>query len=101
MDKTKVITLEKPVYKADSINQMVQDGVTHREIFCTELNLKRAEWGEAFQRGLKSAGCVTVWAEEYEGETVAILDGVRYAIYRTYAPGTDEIELYLEQRAGV
>ena len=101
MDKTNVITLEKPAYRMDGLNQMVQDGVTRREIFCTELSLKRAEWGETFQRGLKSVGCVTVWADEYEDETVAILDGVRYAIYRTYAPGTDEIELYLEQRVGV
>lgn len=101
MDKTNIIILEKPIYRKDDINQLVADGVTRREVFCSGLNLKRSEWAEAGRRGLKSAGCVTVWADEYAGETVAVLDGVRYAVCRTYEPNSDEIELYLEERAGV
>ena len=101
MDKTETLILEKAAYKKDTINQMVPDGVNRREIFCTALNLKRSEWADAGRLGLKTVGCVTVWADEYEGETVAVLDGVRYEVYRTYGPNSDEIELYLEERAGV
>ena len=101
MDKTNVITLEKTNYEKDAINQMVPRGVSRREVFCSERNLKRSEWGATGRWGLKTAGCVSVWADEYEGETVAILDGVRYDIYRTYKPNADEVELYLEEKAGV
>ena len=49
---------------------------------------------------MKAAYCVTVWADEYNGEQTAVLDGVRYSIYRTYQPNTEEIELYLQQKVG-
>ena len=39
--------------------------------------------------------------DEYQGEEIAILNGARYGIYRTYSPNGEEMELYLEQKAGV
>ena len=50
---------------------------------------------------LKAAWCVTIWADEYHGEMVAVLNGTRYGIYRTYQVNTEELELYLEQKVGV
>ena len=40
-------------------------------------------------------------AVNYSGEQEAELQGVRYRIYRTYRKrDTDEVELYLEEKAG-
>lgn len=101
MDKSRQITLEKPAYRMDALNQLVPDGVTSYTVFCSVKNVTRTEWADAAHLGMKATYCVTVWADEYGGETVAILDGVRYGIYRTYQPNPEEIELYLEQKAGV
>lgn len=101
MDKSELIILEAPKYKSDGIGQPVKDGVTHREIFCRIQNIKRSEWAAAAHNGKRAAYCVTVWADEYRGEEVAILNGVRYGIYRTYSPNGEDMELYLEQKAGV
>ena len=101
MNKNDIITLEAPKYKQDALNQFVPDGVTTRDIFCNIKSITRAEWAAAANNGRKAAYCVTVWADEYQGETVAILNGVRYAIYRTYCPDAETMELYLEQKAGV
>ena len=38
---------------------------------------------------------------DYEGESVAEIDGVRYEIYRTYLTNDGGIELYLKKSAGV
>lgn len=101
MDKSELIILEKPKYRRDGLGQLVKDGVAHREIFCKIQNIKRAEWAAAAHNGKRAAYCVTVWADEYQGEEVAILNGFRYGIYRTYSPNGEEMELYLEQKAGV
>lgn len=100
IDKTDRITLEAPNYQQDDLKQFVQTGVTTREIFCAVENVHRAEWFAAAQAGMRAQYCVTVWADEYQGETVAILDGVRYGVYRTYQPNGEDMELYLEQKAG-
>lgn len=101
MDKTDIITLEAPKYKTDGIGQLVPDGVTTRDIFCRKENVKRSEWLSVAHLGRKAAWCVIIWADEYDGETAAILDGVRYSIYRTYQGNPEELELYLEQKVGV
>lgn len=101
MDKTDIITLEAPKYKTDGINQRIPDGVITRDIFCRKENVKRSDWLSAAQLGMKAAWCVTIWADEYHGEMVAILDGIRYGIYRSYQVNTEELELYLEQKVGV
>lgn len=101
MDKSELIILEKPKYRHDELGQMVKDGVTNREIFCRVQNIKRSEWAAAAHNGKRAAYCVIVWADEYQGEEVAILNGVRYGIYRTYSPNGEDMELYLEQKAGV
>lgn len=101
MDKSEELILETPEYREGSLSQLVRDGVTKRMVFCRVQNVKRSEWAAAAHNGKRAAYCVTVWADEYQGEEIAILNGVRYGIYRTYSPNGDEMELYLEQKAGV
>lgn len=101
MDKSASLILEKTKYRKDALAQSVPEGTVRREVFCAVGSISRAEWTAAANRGLRTAYRVTMWVDEYQGETVAVLDGVRYGIYRTYQPNADEIELYLEQKAGV
>ena len=42
-----------------------------------------------------------MFAPDYNGETIAELNGVRYSVYRTYLGKNETIELYLERKAGV
>lgn len=100
VDKSNQIILEALKYKTDALNQFIPDGVTQKTIFCAVKSVTRTEWTAAAQLGMKAAYCVTVWADEYDGETVAILDGMRYGVYRTYQPNPEEIELYLQQKVG-
>lgn len=100
MDKSTVVTLVKPVYKIDALNQYAPAGETMQEVFCRVDSVSQSEWASAAQSGFKAAYRVIVWADEYGGATAAILDGQRYGIYRTYQRNGDEIELYLERKVG-
>lgn len=100
MDKTDLITLERVTYTKDSLEQLIPGEPELITLFCRKDSITRTEWLSAAQLGKKAAWRVTVWADEYHGEETAILDGVRYGIYRTYQASADEIELYLEQKVG-
>lgn len=101
MDNSQMITLETPSYRKDALNQFIPDGVTANEVCCKVTSVSRSEWSDAGRKGLKAEYRVTVWADEYNGATAAILNGVRYEIYRTYQSSGDEMELYLGRKVGV
>ena len=101
MTREGIVTLEIPVYGRDALGQFVKTGSELMEIFCEIGSVSQSEWASAGLNGLKSEYRVTVWADEYRNATAAILDGVRYSIYRTYQPSADKIELYLTRKAGV
>ena len=85
---------EKGVWRAGS--------ETAREIFARLSSVDRGEFFAAGENGLRPEHRFTVFAAEYEGETLCEYDGERYAIYRTYqVPGTDDLELYVTRKAGV
>lgn len=95
-----MVTLVKPVYRRDGLNQYVSDGEIKQDVYCKVDSVSQSEWSTAAQNGFKAAYRIIVWADEYGGATAAILDGQRYGIYRTYQPNADEIELYLERKVG-
>lgn len=64
-------------------------------------SVTREEWFSAYKADFNAKHRVRVYDFEYHNETVAILDGVRYAIYRTYYTGGQFVELYLGQKGGV
>ena len=101
MDKTDLIQLVGVTITDDDLKQKVEVESDPREIFCSVKNITRAEWAAAGQKGLKPAACVVIWANEYQGEEIAILGGRRYGVYRTYQPNPEELELYLEKKGGV
>lgn len=100
MDKSSVLTLIGVTFTQDAIRQQVQTE-TRREVFCNISSVSASEWFEAGRSGLKPEYRATMFYPDYNGEELAELDGKRYGVYRTYQKRTDEIELYLERKAGV
>ena len=101
MEKTDVIKLIGVKHENDALLQQVAKDQPGREVFCSVKSITRAEWAAAGQRGAKPSVCAVVWADEYNGELTAEFGGRRYGIYRTYQPNPEEVELYLEKKAGV
>lgn len=71
-----------------------------RTLFCSVSSISMAEMYEAGNAGLKPEYRITIFEPDYDGEQIAELDGVRYAIYRTWRGTNDTLELYVERKAG-
>lgn len=72
-----------------------------KEIFCEVHSVSRSEVFEGGRNGLNPAFQFTIFAEEYEGESIVEYNGKNYSVYRTYQiPGTDYMELYVERKGG-
>lgn len=99
MDGTAVLIRE--TYKSDSIGVQVPDE-EKTEVLVSKKTLTRAEWKAAGQKGLNPSIVLTTARINYAGEKTIEYCGMRYGVYRTYHDvATDEIELYLEEKAGV
>lgn len=85
--------------KRDDIGQEYTETASSGEVYCTVKSVTRDEWRVAYQAGWDSYAKLTVSAADYGGERVAIFEGLRYVIYRTYRDGMD-VELYLGERVG-
>lgn len=100
MDRSAVISLITTTFTTDSIGQRVP-AESSSDHFCQLDSVTQTEWFEAGRAGLNAEYRATMPAEEYNGEEIAEIGGVRYGIYRTYRTRGDGIELYLEKKAGV
>ena len=82
-------------------NQVAEDGIP-REVFVRVGSVSRQEFHAGAASGLRPDLMLVVCRMDYEGEREAAYRGRRYAIYRTYdRPGSDRVELYLTEKAGV
>ena len=73
-----------------------------QQIFGSISSVNRAEWYSAGQEGRKPELVFTTPIVNYSGQPEAEYRGKRYSIYRTYLRhDSDEMELYLERKAGV
>lgn len=100
MARDHVVTLISISYSKDALEQQVPTE-TGREVFCQQHSISQSEFFDAGRNGLHPQHKLTVFEGDYQGETVAELDGVRYSIYRTFQGKGDFIELYLGRKAGV
>lgn len=99
MDGT--ITLIKIVYQKDEIGQDIPQE-SEREVMCEFKGITRNEWLSAGQNNINASVMVVMPYINYDGEKIAIVNGARKAIYRTYTPpDSDDIELYMRDEAGV
>ena len=88
---------DKVILKAD-----FSDGrIVRREIICEVESIGHKEFFAASQQGLKPEYKLTVWADEYQGESIVIYNGETYKIYRNFRRNADRMELYITRKAGV
>lgn len=95
---TDVLYLFTTTYTRNAYGVDVPTNVRN-EVFCEVHSITRAEFFEAGRNGLNPSFRFTVFAGDYNGETVCEYDGNTYSIYRTYIVG-DYIELYVERKGG-
>ena len=100
MGRDHVAYLISTTHKPDAIGQQVPVE-TRREVFCESGGIRQSEWFSAGQKRLKPQFMLTVFYDDYGGERLVEVDGVRYGIYRTYPAKHDKLELYLEKKGGV
>ena len=100
MDRSDVMQLVAVRYTEDDIGQRIP-AETARDVFCNIARVSASEWFEAGRFGMQAALKVTVFEPDYRGEQIAVVDGVRYGIYRTYRTKNETLELYLEAKAGI
>lgn len=96
----KIKLISQTVTYGQRKERIVTDG-TPREIFAEIQSVTRAEFFQAQQAGMSVDGKAIVWAFEYKGEQILVLDTQRFAIYRTYqVPGSKKMELYYMSEVG-
>ena len=69
-----------------------------REVFANTLNVGLSTWSQAFANGLRPDARCEMWTLEYEGEPIAIIDGVEYDVVNVYDRGV-KTTLTLTRRA--
>lgn len=95
------ILLISQTYTTDELGQYVPNEAP-REVFARVESVSQREFFAAAQTGLRpELKAILTFAEDYQGEQIAVWQGMRYAIYRTYATPSGQMELYLKRETGV
>ena len=100
MDRSSVAWLISRTYRTDALKQRIPEE-KKRKIYCNIKSVGANEFFSAGQAGIKAEYQLTMFTGDYAGEIEIELDGVRYAVYRTYRRRDDNVELYLRKAAGV
>lgn len=99
MDRSDVLTLINITQTMDDYGVMRRTETT-TDIYCQVDSVTRSEFYEGGRAGLNPEYRFTVFAYDYDGQTVVEYNGNRYGIYRTYHGRNDELELYAERKGG-
>lgn len=71
-----------------------------RQVYCQVDSISQSEFFEAGRNGLNPSFRFTVFAPDYENESIVEYKSETYAVYRTYLRKNDYIELYCERKGG-
>lgn len=85
--------------RKDSTGQVITDKSQTLHVG-KRTSVYQSEFFKADQAGLRSQGVIEMSSFDYSGEKLLLVDGHEYTIYRTYAVGTDRIQLYYGERVG-
>lgn len=97
-----VAFLLRQKYKKDKLGQYVPSEEVKDEILVSEESITRTEFFKAGQNGMRPEIMLKTASVNYSGQSEVEYEGTRYSIYRTHkVPESDEIELYLQKKAGV
>lgn len=72
-----------------------------RTVYCKVQSVTRSEFFEGGRNGLNPELVFSVFAGDYNGETVCEHNDYSYGIYRVYRNDGDYVELYAERKGGV
>ena len=72
----------------------------YKQVYCKVGSITRSEFYNAGRSGLNPDFMFTVFAADYNGESVCEYRGKAYSIYRTYLNNSDYIELYVQREGG-
>lgn len=100
MDRSDVLLLINAEYVADSygVQRLVK---TETSVFCRDVSsVSASEVFEAGKNGINPELRITMFAHDYNGQTILEYKGKRYGIYR-YWVNNDDVELYCERKGGV
>lgn len=97
MDDT--LFLLSTTYTANSVGVPIPTNTKH-EVFCERKSVTRSEFFNAGRNGLNPEYVFKVFKGDYMGERTCEYDGLTYAIYRTFEPDNDYIELYVSRKGG-
>jgi hypothetical protein len=103
MNKSTTIDLLTKTYTTDAMGQKLYTTATNT-VYATITSISRAEWvsySQTGRQGLVPAYVASIFMGDYAGESECILEGKTYGIYRTYERDDEQIELYLEMKAGL
>lgn len=99
MDRSDVCSLLSVTKSQDEFG-VWREEITEREVFCSVDSITRAEFFDAGRNGLNPEFRITMFFDDYEGETMLTYNDKSYAVYRTYHAKNDTIELYVERKGG-
>lgn len=73
---------------------------TSRQVFARRDSVTRSEFFGGGRNGLNPDMMFLVFVGDYKGERKCAYEGKTYAIYRTFEPDDDYIELYVQREGG-
>lgn len=100
MDRSKVISLIAQTQVQDEFG-VWRSTETSRTVFCSVNSVSRDEFFEGGRNGLNPEYQITMFAPDYNGESIIEYDGNRYGVYRTYYGRDDTIEIYVQRKGGL
>ena len=100
-DKNQRATLVSYISAQDSSGFTGESERVETVVWCKVASVSGNEIATMGQNNIKPSLRITVWVAEYCGQDEVEIDGVPYGVYRTYQPGMDEIDLYLERKGGL
>lgn len=99
MDRSTPIYLVSEAKTQNAIGEWVSTE-TLRKVYANVRSVSAREFFEASQIGLSPDIEFTMFAPDYNGETIIEYMGYRYSVYRIYRASTDKMELYAQREAG-
>lgn len=99
MDRSDIVTLYADTVTYNDYGVAVKQR-TSKDVYCSVRSVTRAEFFDGGRSGLNPEFQITMFAYDYNGETVVGYRGKMYSVYRTYLAKNDDLEVYVERRTG-
>ena len=92
------------ISQSETLDEIRQPKITETKstaLFVELRSVSGVEFFNARQGGLVPEFSFIISAFDYHGESIVEYNGSRYAVYRTYEPDDDTVEVYCQVESGV